>query len=172
MKCSTEAVVVMEHMSDGPVGELHDVQQYAHRRKPDGLWLSMPGKTSWAWFNEIRSEDSRSEHWFGIMEFHRTRIDVFPWSNVGLEKIVCLDLSDRSQIDAFIARYQMVGTTNCVDWCKVAREFGGVWFVGTDRIDTKTRREFDQSDGCWVISIDVDSACLWARQAMNVLQSI
>ncbi len=160
-----------EHMSDAPVLELRDVQQDSSSLKPQGLWLSKPGQSSWAWFNGIRHARSRAERWFGTMVLTSDGIEGFPWNKHGITKIVRLDVSNRIQIDAFIARYHAQGSNHNIDWLGVSHDYGGIMFDGTQRIDPETVRCFNHRDGCWVLSMDVDSVCIWDRQAMNELNS-
>lgn len=157
-----EGVIYFEHASKAPVTELYDVSQEASYMKPDGLWLSLPN--AWASFNNIPRD---SNTWFYTMAIQNSTFEPFPWTNKGACRIVQLDLSDRTHIDAFIDRYRRDGMQKDVNWCKVANDYGGVSFVGCNGIEKQTSRDFNQRDGCWVLSIDVDSVCLWNCLAMS-----
>jgi hypothetical protein len=152
--------IVLEHMSVEPIRELRYVQQRSAYSKPLGLWLSYPGE--WvAWCGALRSD-----YWFGHMRLDPQQIERKPWSQTGAHRVALLDLSDRAELTQFISKFKAEGYRYRVDWSHVSQCFGGVFIIGTSKLD-QYYGELNNSDGCWILSIDVDSACLWDPQVMS-----
>jgi hypothetical protein len=164
--------IVLEHMSEGVVSELRYEQQSSEMLKPQGLWLSYPGK--WAEFNglysSLETNGMYSKDWVGQMRLDPKQIDRLPWSEHGADRVALLDLSDRGELEAFITKFKREGYSYQVDWSRVSRCYGGIFIIGAAELyRTKPAyyKEFNHSDGCWILSIDVDSACLWDPRAMR-----
>ena len=78
-------------------------------------------------------------------------------------------MSNHNQLAEFIARYNYSGYDNEIDWRRVSDEFGGVHFYKADdgTLPRSYYTKYNESDGCWVLSLDVDSVCIWNAQCMG-----
>lgn len=166
--------IVLEHMSVGEVKELRCVQQISESLKPQGLWLSRPGK--WAEFCGVTTGPRILNYsrdmvgWFGQMRLDPQQIERRPWKEHGADRVAQLDLSDRGELEAFIMEFRADGYRYQVDWSRVSSCYGGVLIIGASSLYDRQPvylEEFNQRDGCWILSIDVDSACLWDTRAMR-----
>lgn len=172
-----EEGVVLEHMSVREVKELRCVQQSSESSKPQGLWMSYPGK--WAEFCGVKTgpriynyAQDTAAFWYGQMRLDPQQIVRRPWTEHGGDRVAQLDLKDRGELEAFIMafRAEAEGYHYQVDWSRVSSCYGGVLMIGASSLYDRQpayMKEFNQRDGCWIISMDVDSACLWDTQAMR-----
>lgn len=170
--------MLWEHISQKKVGRFVTVDQ-TPRMKPRGLWLSEPGQ--WARFSR-----DESALWTCVVEISDGRVCQHPWhvaegggkdgdDEKGKEKergkdnekenrtrsIAHVDMSSVRQLTDFIARYRADGYRFEVDWAKVQGDFAGVYFSHVDKMPSWYFRAYNNSDGCWILSLDVDSVCIW-----------
>jgi hypothetical protein len=155
--------MILEHRSQSRIRRFRDVEQ-TPKGKPSGLWFSSPGvwrswaqdeSAAWEMTMEIADDDAFSE---------------YPWIANGTDarqiKILKVDMSSQDQLDRFIDRYKFIGCEYQIDWPKVRLEFGGVYFHNVQSMPSSYYVKFNQ-DGCWILSIDIDSVCIWNKQALG-----
>ena len=168
--------MILEHLSDYGVRQFRDVEveEQRSRSKPVGVWFASPGD----WASWIRTT---GPEWFCTTEIADRMICTHPWSSDGTggtdstrsTRIIELDMSCEDQLDGFIERFRCDGFgRHEVDWRKVQVEFGGVYFRNADvrGMPPHYGRKFGGSDGCWVLSIDVDSVCVWNTRSLGPLR--
>jgi hypothetical protein len=101
-----------------------------------------------------------------------------PWSiTQSPGPIIQLDLSCEKQLDDFIERYRYIipdseKTKHEVDWRKVQQEFGGIFFINAEVYELpKPIYKKYSKDGYWILSIDVDSFCIWNKEYLDSLDT-
>jgi len=151
-------VMNLEHISASCIRSFYDVNQEP-RLKPSGLWLSSPG--AWASW----SKDA-SASWVCTMEIAYNMFCEHPWASGDGHRIIRVDMSSQDQLYSFIERYHYEGYEYEVDWRKVQREFGGVYFYNIGKMPSSYNVQF-HDDGCWILSIDVDSVCIWNKRSLG-----
>ena len=155
-------MLTFEHRSNRkPPAQLVDKVQF-EGGKPRGLWMSYVGK--WA-------EWTKDPHkWMGCMNVPEQQIHYYPWgANIPPNAVIGLEINNYVQLDAFINKYRLIGSTYNINWITVAQDYKGVLFYNTKDVCAvyKDMPFSKQSDGCWILSIDVDSLCLWSTDAMH-----
>lgn len=144
-----------EHISDNAIADLYSVNQTS-RLKPHGLWFSYPGK--WTTFSQC------SGSWTYTLSLAVNMFHTYPWclqSAQPNKNIIKLDVANRIELDTFIGKYRCADRMFEIDWRRVQYDYGGVFFCNVNNIQPSYYHEFNQSDGCWIISLDVDSLCVW-----------
>jgi hypothetical protein len=116
--------MIFNHICKYIPTRFHDVEQ-TPRLKPDGLWLSLPGGwKSWS------MDDNAT--WVCTVDLEDGMFSAFPWTSKETDKIIKIDMSSIHQLDGFIDRYRCDGYQYEIDWPKVQRDFGGVYFQNVE----------------------------------------
>ena len=86
----------------------------------------------------------------------------YPWQPIDCTpNVIHVDMSNDVQLANFIGRYRAEGYQYEIDWGKVQIDYNGIYFSNIDRMPTSHMRTYNNSDGCWILSLDVDSVCIW-----------
>ena len=75
-------------------------------------------------------------------------------------------MSNEDQLSSFIERYRYDGYKYEIDWRNVQHEFGGVYFYNIENMNSSYNIRYN-TDGCWILSIDVDSMCIWNKLSIG-----
>jgi hypothetical protein len=157
-----------EHLSRRRVRGFRTVSQPSWSLKPIGVWSS---QGQWEKMESISNEADGSimYPWKCVMHVPMSEVHYYPWSKrpssvllTAKRGLICVDMGDQGQLDGFIERYLAQGKAKDVDWSKVAADFAGVVFRNVDTLPDHAWRRYNEPDGCWVNSLTVDSACVWA----------
>jgi hypothetical protein len=157
----------LEHLSQCQVQTLHVVRQPTWARKPIGFWSS---QGQWEQLESISNEaDGYVMYtWKCVMQIAASDICSFPWKLEGGNGLIRVDMSDEDQLDTFINRFRAKDKARDVDWARVQEVFAGVIFTNVAFMPKHVWRRHNDSDGCWAISLTVDSVCIWDP---NVIKS-
>ena len=136
----------LTHVSHWKTDIFQNITQEAHG-KPQGLWWSYP--EDWIKFAQP------SYKWIA----HTT---VTYKSN-----FIFIDMSKEVSLNSFIALYKLNGLDNEIDWPKVQINYSGIFFQNVDKMPKHYWQKYNKSDGCWILSIDVDSLCVWKPSALG-----
>lgn len=155
--------MIFEHISHQLPVESFKTQKQTPRLKPIGFWLSRPGE--WSTFVGDTSPPFKCR-----MQIPEEVICSFPWSSPiqPTNRIIQVDISKSLELSLFIERYQFPGYSYEIDWRKVQDDYIGIYFTGLSRLPSNYYQEYNNSDGCWILSIDVDSICVWDKHVLNV----
>lgn len=160
----------LEHLSLRRVQTLHVVQQPTWATKPIGLWSS---QGQWERLESISNEaDGNVMYtWKCVLQIATSDICSFPWlATLGCNPngdarpiggLIRVDMSDEDELDALIHRFRAKDKARDVDWAKVQEVFAGVIFTNVESMPKHVWRRHNDGDGCWAISLTVDSVCIW-----------
>ena len=151
----------LEHLSQRRV-EFVPVQQ-TPGGKPVGLWSS---QGQWELLQSIHNEANGTlmYDWKCVLRVDSGKICGFPWvapEEAAPHNLIRVDMSDEAQLDAFVARFRADGKARDVDWARVQGAFAGAVFANVESMPGRLWRRYNDPDGCWAISLTVDSACVW-----------
>lgn len=121
-----------------------DVNQ--SRGKPVGIWFTQ---------NKQWYEWCKSTHKFKYTAFLELEHDLEFYN------ILYVDISDENELLSFINKYKKEGSCYNVDWNKVSKEYDGIFIDKVKNIPSSYYQKYNNIDGTWIISLDVDSLCIW-----------
>ena len=151
-------MIAFEHLSCARVGVFHAVEQRAGG-KPDGVWWARPGE--WARFQ-------RPAHsWVATTEVDERWL--CDHGGVAAPRLLRLDMGDEQALCRFINRYRAASRERDVDWGRVQVDSDGILFENAGRLPAHYSTKYNHADGCWVLSVDVDSLCVWDPAALGAV---
>lgn len=114
-----------------------------NRSKPNCIWFS---------------QNNQWNEWVGGIYKYTMKLELE--DDLSLYNILYLDMSNHEELLSFINKYKKNGYNFNVDWNKVAKEYDGIFMDNVKKMPS-TYYKLYRTDGNWILSLDVDSLCIW-----------
>ena len=124
----------------------------------DNRWANKKqtgGKPNGIWF-------SQDNQWNKMHDYsYKYTMHLELKNDLSIYNILHVDMSNHEELLSFIRKYKQCGYNFRVDWNKVANKYDGIFMDKVKGIPSSYYKLYNSVDGCWILSLDVDSLCIW-----------
>lgn len=131
------------HCSKYPIYNIFNIKQ-SDSGKPSGLWFAQDD--SWENFNSSSG-----------FYYYKYALSI----NSSFIRIKKINVSSQEALQKFVKMYGYNDGSIRIKWSMVEKDFDGIIFFNTNQLPFQYYSQFNNESDSWILSLDVDSFCIW-----------